>query len=479
MPYLSDIGSFDPDNAFEVGGLGSVNAVYEGLVEYKPGSAEITGLLAKSWDISADGKTYTFHLVPGVKFHDGKPMTSAEVKASFQRRKDGDLVLSYFLWNVTDMATPDPETFVITLGMPQPSFLDTLASPWGPKVVSPGALVDHAGDDRAASWLNDNAIGTGPFKLATFNRGEEIVLEKFADYYGPAPYFDRIEIPIVPDIGQQLLQLRSGEIDAVPVNYPWAQLKALPPGLEATAINSMALVMAFVKPGTAMSDPAVRKAVLTAINPALWADAAFGKYATVAESLYPIAMLKPETPVAYPTDMDSAAAAIKAAGDVSLTIGVPIDEAPNVQRVADLMIAQLAAIGVKAQAVIIPKDAAYNFADDMSKAPDIMLARNNPDAAHPATQATVFYTADAPINVMKVVDKDADAVIEEAGTKTDIKERNALYEKAGHMYFDAGEYLPLVDLQDVVVHKEGLTDLGLRPVFPPGNIDFGSVRYAE
>ncbi|MCB1487411.1 MAG: ABC transporter substrate-binding protein [Bauldia sp.] len=479
VPYLSDIGSFDPDNAFEVGGLGSVNAVYEGLVEYVPGSTEIVGLLADSWEVSPDEMTYTFDLADGVTFHDGKPMTADEVLASFKRRKDNDLVLSYFLWNVVDMSAPDPDTFVIKLGMPQPSFLDTLASPWGPKVVSPGALVDHAGDDNATGYLNDNAIGTGPFKLAKFARGEEIVLEKFADYHGAAPYFDRIEIPTVPDIGQELLQLRSGEIDAVPVNYPWAQLKALPPGLEATAINSMALVMAFVKPGTVMDNPDVRTAVLTAINPALWADAAFGKYATVAESLYPIAMLKPDVPVAYPTDMEAAKKAIAAAGDVSIVIGVPIDEAPNVQRVADLMIAQLAEIGVNATAVIIPKDGAYNFASDMSKAPDIMLARNNPDAAHPETQATVFYTKGAPINVMGIADEAADAVIQEAGTKTDIAERNALYEKAGHMYFDAGEFLPLVDLQDVVVHKEGLVDLGLRPVFPPGNIDFGTVRFAE
>ena len=232
MPYFADIGSFDPDNAFEVGGLGAVNGIYEGLVEYKPGTTEIVGLLAKSWEVSDDQLTYTFNLADGVTFHDGTPMDAAAVKTAFERRKTNELTLSYFLWNVASMETPDAKTFVIKLGMPQPSFLDALASPWGPKVISPKALAEHAGSDNATSWLNDNAVGTGPFKLASFARGEEIVLDRNEAYYGAAPYFDQVQLPIVPDIGQQILQLRSGEIDAVPNNYPWNQLAALPPDLE-------------------------------------------------------------------------------------------------------------------------------------------------------------------------------------------------------------------------------------------------------
>jgi peptide/nickel transport system substrate-binding protein len=66
IPYVADIGSFDPDNAFEIGAMSAINNVYEGLVEYAPGSTRIVGLLADSWDISEDGLTYTFHLVDDV-----------------------------------------------------------------------------------------------------------------------------------------------------------------------------------------------------------------------------------------------------------------------------------------------------------------------------------------------------------------------------------------------------------------------------
>ncbi len=137
LPIATDFDSFDPDNAFEMDGLAAINNVYEGLVEYVPGSAEIRGLLAKDWTISDDGLTYTFNLVEGATFHDGTPFNAAAVKTSFERRRDSELILSYFLWNVKDIAAPDDKTVVITLGMPRPSLLDSLAEPVGPQGHQP------------------------------------------------------------------------------------------------------------------------------------------------------------------------------------------------------------------------------------------------------------------------------------------------------------------------------------------------------
>ncbi|WP_375450722.1 ABC transporter substrate-binding protein [uncultured Devosia sp.] len=478
IPYFSDIGSFDPDNAFEVGALSAINNVYEGLVEYKPGTTEIVGLLAKSWDISPDGLTYTFHLVTGATFHDGTPFNAEAVITAFTRRRDNELVLSYFLANVKDMQAPDAETLVLTLGQPQPSLLDAFSSPWGPKVVSPTALAEHAGDDVAKTWLNENAVGTGPFKLTEFKRGEEYTLTRNDDYWGAEPYFSEIQIPVIADVGQQILQLQAAEIDAVPNNYPWAQLGGLPAGVEVTAMPSMALVEAFVKPGSPLDDAEVRQAVLTAINPALWVKDAFGAYATPARSLYQLTMLDPKAPVAFPTDMEAAKAAIAAAGPIRLVLGYSSEETTNVGRVADLMVAQLALIGIQATINVLPSGAAYAMKGDAG-APDLYISRSSPDAAHPENQATVFYTAGAPLNFFGVELPEADALVKQAGTKTDVPERNALYERAGQLYFDAGFFIPLVDVQDVVVSAEGLADLGLRPVFPPGNIDFATVRWAD
>jgi len=478
FPIATDFDSFDPDNAFEMDGLASINNVYEGLVEYVPGSAEIRGLLATDWDISEDGLTYTFHLVEGATFHDGTPFNADAVITSFTRRRDGELILSYFLWNLKGMEAPDDKTLVLTLGVPQPSFLDSLASPWGPKVISPTALAEHAGDDNGVAWLDTNAVGTGPFKLASFARGEGYMLERYDGYHGEAPFFSSIELPLMPEVSQQVLGLQAGDLDAVPANYPWAQLAALPPGLEIAAAPSTSLVIGFVKPETVLNDPEIRQAFLTAINPASWVADAFGAYGHPAKSLYPEIMLDPKTPFVFPDDIEAAKAIVAAKGPVTLTIGISAEEANSLGRVGDLLVAQLASIGIDATVSILPSGSAFGLKDNPN-GPDFYMGKLTPDALHPENQAAIFFTTGAPINFYGRSLPEADALVNEAGTLTDIEARNALYEKASALYIDNGLFIPLVGVDDVVVEAEGLSDLDLRAAYAPGNIDFGSVRWAD
>ncbi|BCP55575.1 ABC transporter substrate-binding protein [Kaistia sp. 32K] len=477
VPLVVDIGTFDPDNGLEIGAMSAINNVYEGLVEYAPGTTRIVGRLARDWEVSADGLTYTFHLVDGVRFHDGTPLDATAVVRSFERRRSDQMALGYFLANVAKLDAPDTRTVVVTLARKQPSFLDRLASAWGPKVISPKALAEHENGDHATTWLNEQAVGTGPFKLAEFRRGEGYVLERNDDYWGPKPYFSQVRMPVVPDISQQILQLQAGEIDAVPDGYPVEQLANLPAGIELTAAPSMTQFELFLKAGTPMDEPEVRKAVLTAINPALWMKDVFGPYGHLSKSLYQNVMLDPVRPVEFPTDFEAAKAAIARHGDVQLVIGVQ-SEVTSYTRVAELMVAQLAMIGVKASVNVLPLGAAYVMKGD-PKAPDMLLTIANPDAAHPENQAKTYFTGDAALNFYGRSLPAADDIVDEAGQLTDVKKRNLLYEAAGHMYFDAGVVIPLVDVDDIVVHAKGLTDLGLRPAFPQGNIDFSTARWAD
>jgi len=365
---------------------------------------------------------------------------------------------------------------VLRLGHPQPSLLDGLASAWGPKVISPAALKEHDNGDLAKSWLNEHADGTGPFKLTEFKRGERYLLERNNAYWGAKPYFDKVQISVVPDVSQQILQLQAGTIDAVPVDYPFAQLENLPANLELASIPSVIEYALFTKPGSPLDDPEVRKAFMTAINPEFWAKDAFGRFATTAKSAYPKVLFDPVHPIEFPTDLEAAKAVIAKHGEINLVIGRHLDE-PSFTRVADLLIAQLAEIGIKATAYTLPSGAAYALKTN-PHAPDLLLTIIGPDAAHPENQAKVFFTKDAPVNYFGRSLPAADAIVEQAGQLTDIKKRNALYESAGRMYVDAGYVIPLVDVEDVVVHVKGLQDLGLRPAFPAGNIDFGTVRRA-
>lgn len=469
--YASDIVTFDPDNGFELLGLGAIRSVYEGLVDYRPGTTTLVPRLASAWTVSPDGLTYTFTLRDGVVFHDGSPMTSADVRASFDRRADQRFVLSYFLAGVASTATPDPRTFVVRLKAAQPSFLDSLASPWGPKVVGPAALRDHAGDDRSGAWLVEHADGTGPFRLARFDRGTRYTLERAARYWGAAPALSQVQISIVPDVSQQVLQLRGGELDVVLHGYPYAQLQRLPQGLTASVYDDLGLELAFVNPKRRLKTPEQRQRVMSAIDPARWVGALFGRYARPAASLFPRAMLAPATPYAWPTAQDAGRVAVP-----ELEIGYAAEEAGVQQRVADTLIARLRQAGISATARALPGGQVSTFLKDPGAAPDLYLAQNNPDSAHPDSQSSLFFATGGSLNIFGVSDPTADAGFAAAAGQTDRAARDAGYAEAARGLFAAGLFLPLADLQDVVVHRDGLTDLGTRPAVP-WNIDFTTARW--
>ncbi|HYY11963.1 MAG TPA: ABC transporter substrate-binding protein [Kineosporiaceae bacterium] len=463
----ADIATFDPDNNFEVAGLGAIKAVYQGLVSYRPGTTQVEGVLAQSWQVSPDQRTYTFTIRRGVTFHDGSPMTARSVLASFQRRSNPKLGLSYFLANVKAMTAPDDTTFVVTLTSPQPSLLDNLSSPWGPKVVGPDALVTHKGADASASYLDEHADGTGPYRLASFQRGQRYVLERFDRYWGPRPEFDRVQLSIVPDIGQQVLQLRTGELDVMLHGYPYNQLVALSRDLAIEKYDDLGLEMAFVNPHRNLKDLQVRRLVQAAANPAGWVKDAFGGYATPAQSLFPQVMIKPARPFPFP--------AAGRANGTPVEIAYSSEEASVQQRIADLLIAQLDAAGFQATARAIPGDQVPTFAKKPQDAPDVFLAQNNPDSAFPGTQTDLFYATGAPLNIFAYSNPAADALFTKAAATTDKAARDATYLQGARLVFDDAAFVPLADVQDVIVHRVGLTDLGTRPAVP-WNIDFGSVR---
>ncbi|KQV36357.1 ABC transporter substrate-binding protein [Rhizobium sp. Root1204] len=473
VPLSADISTLDPDNGFEVAGLAALDSIYEGLVEYEPGSTAIVGQLADRWEVSNDGLTYTFKIRDGVKFHDGNALNAAAVVTSLDRRRTGKLVQNYTLANVESLDAVSGSLVRIKLYKPQPSFLDSLASPWGPKILSPEALKEHDSDDAATGWLTNHAVGTGPFKLEEFKRGDLYTLRRNDDYWGKRAFFSVIELPVVPDLAQQILMLKAGKIDAVPTNYPFAQLNSLPDSLEVSTAPSMTQFDAFLKPGSLLDDASFRSAVLTVINPSLWAKDAFGDHASVSTSIYPKALFVPQHPIVFPTDIHVAKASVGKT-PTSLTIGL-FSANPSYGRIADLLIAQLATIGIQATSSIMPPGAAYAMKGN-DAAPDMLLIIASPDAANLESQAKAFFTKDAPLNLYGRIVPGADAIVDKASAVTNVAERNQLFERAGQIYFDQGVVIPLVDVDDVIVHARGLKDLGLRAVFPRGTIDFATVR---
>jgi peptide/nickel transport system substrate-binding protein len=195
--------------------------IYNNLIVFDPHNyPQIIGDLAKGWTVSADYLTYTFTLHQGVTFHDGSPLTSADVKASWDRiifPPEG--VVSPRRGNypmVKSIEAPDPYTVVFHLQHRSPSFLINLAHP-ASFIYAKKYL------DEDQQWYKKNTMGSGPFKLKQYVHGASFEMERNAKYWKPGlPYMDGIKYYIITDDGARGKAIRAGRVDV--------ELRFLPPG---------------------------------------------------------------------------------------------------------------------------------------------------------------------------------------------------------------------------------------------------------
>lgn len=181
--------SYDCQATTTFAALQTLNPHYSQLLKYDPDNyPNFRGDLADKWEVSADRLTYTFHLHPNVKFHDGSPLTSEDVKATFDRtRNPPPGVVSVRKARYEDIAsveTPDPLTVVFKLSKPNSSMLSTLGSPWN--CILPAAKIK-----QDPKWPEKNILGSGPFRFVEHVAGSEWKGERFDGYFRPGkPYLD-------------------------------------------------------------------------------------------------------------------------------------------------------------------------------------------------------------------------------------------------------------------------------------------------
>ena len=190
--------------------------VYNGLVKYNK-DLKLVGDLARSWDVSPDGLTITFHLRKGVTWQDGKPFTSADVLFTYKVTIDPKTPTPYagdFL-TVKSVTCPDPTTVVVTYPKP---FAPALGS-WGAAIL-PKHLLAHTPITK--SPLARHPIGTGPYKFVKWVPGEKIVLRANPTYFEGRPYIDRYVYRIIPDMATMFMELKNGTLDEMgltPLQY--------------------------------------------------------------------------------------------------------------------------------------------------------------------------------------------------------------------------------------------------------------------
>ncbi|MBP1716537.1 MAG: transporter substrate-binding protein, partial [Deltaproteobacteria bacterium] len=193
--------------------------LFEGLLKVDR-TGKVVPALAKSYTVSKDGREYTFTLHSGVKFHDGKPCSSEDVKFSLERILDPKTAAPYRMYyeGIEAIQVVDPLIVKIRLKKYDSAFLFNMAR--GDAVIVPRQAVDK---------LKSQPIGTGPFKLVDWKRGDSIVLVKNPNYYlKGVPYLDKVVFKFIPDPSSQLAALKAGDVDVIAYDMALGRLLPRP-----------------------------------------------------------------------------------------------------------------------------------------------------------------------------------------------------------------------------------------------------------
>jgi ABC-type transport system substrate-binding protein len=209
-----DADKLDPADVTDGESTARTDSIFEGLVEYKEGSADIQPCLATTWDITPDGKNMTFHLREGVKFHDNTTFNADAVVFSFERQYNtshpyfqyGEWAYwGYMFSDIQKVEKIDDYTVKIILSRPNAAIMTSLAM-FTVAIVSP---------TNAALWKEDafkHPCGTGPFKFVEWIKDDHITVEAYDDYWRGRPKLDKVIYKVITDPSARLLAIQAGEI---------------------------------------------------------------------------------------------------------------------------------------------------------------------------------------------------------------------------------------------------------------------------
>ncbi len=223
VTYKDDVSTLDPAIGYDWQNWSMIKSLFDGLMDYEPGTTNLRKEIAEDYTISEDGKTFTFKLRKGVKFHNGRELTADDVKYSIERvvnPKSQSPGAGFFgsivgfedasagkAEALSGITVVDPYTIKFELSRPDATFLHVLALNFAH--VVPKEEVEKYGAD-----FGKHPVGSGAFKMTEWTLGQRIVFERFKDYYSPSlPKLDQITFEVGQEPVVALLRLQNGEVD--------------------------------------------------------------------------------------------------------------------------------------------------------------------------------------------------------------------------------------------------------------------------
>jgi peptide/nickel transport system substrate-binding protein len=479
---IDDYVTNDPSRTYEYTSQILDNSAYDTLVTVEaPDFAKIQPKLATKWEISKDGTAYTFTLRPGVKFSSGNPVTAQDVRFSFRRLKHLKDNPSFFMDAVKDVEVVNDTTVKVVLSAPDAGFMATLAAvPCGivdskTVMAQGGTDAEDAKDkDKATEWLNNQSAGSGPYRLVSFRKNEEAVLERNPNYWGPKAAFAKVVIRHVKDGTTQREMVERGDADIAMDFDPdiVAKIKA-GPKIKIVEGLSMAQVYMAVNTSADVSKELADKRVRQAISYAIDYDGIIkGLVRGAGErppGMIPLGILGVDRAMARQRDVAKAKQLLADAGHpsglnlklnywTSPLLGVPTEP------LAAKLQADLKAVGITV--TLEPKERSVMISEYRAGKPQLMLASWTPDYLDPDPWADAFYKKGgaAARRVFYDNPKVTD-LIATAKREQDVKKREALYREIQKIELEDVPFVMLVQPKWYVGINPAIKGYAIHPIW--------------
>ena len=352
--------NLDPHSAYDYRSAIAIRGPFEGLIALVGSETDkYVGVIAESWSPNADKSVWTFKIRDGVTFQDGTPCDAEACRLSFERFLTMGLgpvnVIGRFVADPKQITAPDAQTLVFDLGKPQPVFEAAIASGNGPLIVNTAVAKAHEVDgDWGTGWatLNSEGLGTGPYRIADFEPGASLTMQRYENYWGgwTGDEFDGIVLRVVEEDATRRQLVEQGGADIVDNLTPEA-LQALGQNPDVTVDRSYSTEVMYMvlTVGGALATPEARQAMCAAFP---YDDVVSGVYMGYGKrAIGPVAEVTrgfaPETPV-FATDLDQAKALFAKAGVAEGTTITLMQESGDEKSkaVTQLFQANLAKVGI-------------------------------------------------------------------------------------------------------------------------------------
>tara|TARA_R110002049_G_scaffold203654_1_gene374223 strand:- start:20603 stop:22243 length:1641 start_codon:yes stop_codon:yes gene_type:complete len=500
ISYKDDVATLDPAIGYDWQNWSMIKSLYDGLMDYAPGTTDLRPGLAESYEISEDGMTFTFKLREGVKFHNGREMTAEDVKYSLDRvtnpktQSPGagffasiagfDAISNGDTETLDGVKVVDPLTVEITLSRPDATFLHVMGLNFASVVAR--EAVEEAGAD-----FGKTAMGTGAFKLGEWTIGQRLVFEKNQDYWREGlPYLDSVTFEVGQEPIVALLRLQNGEVDVPGDGIPPAKFQEVmaDPAQAARVVEGGQLHTGYITLNVKMppfDNVDVRRAVNMAINKERITQVINGRAVPATQPLPPSMPGYTDGYEGYAYDPEKAKEMLAEAGfaDGFETELYVMNTDPN-PRIAQAIQQDLANIGIKASIQSLAQASVIAAGGEADQAPMIWSGGMAWIADFP--DASNFY---GPIlgcagavqggwNWSWYCNEEIDAMATEADSMTDPDAVEARLQKWSDVYMkvmDDAPWVPVFNEQRYTMKSErmgGADALYVDPVSIPVNYDY-------